>query len=76
MAEKKKKWVQKAVPESRKGIFKEKAERAGKTTREFASEHAGDKGTLGKEARLAQTLMGMSKKRKSPLYDNPRSKKD
>lgn len=74
MAEKKKKWVQRAIPESHKGLFKAKAERAGKTTKEFASEHAGDSGTLGKEARLAQTLMGMHKKRRSPLYDNPRSK--
>jgi len=38
MAERKKKWVQKAVPEDRKGVFK--------------------------EARLAETLMGMSKKRR------------
>lgn len=76
MAEKKKKWVQKAIPESHKGVFKAKAEKAGETTREYASEHAGDSGKLGKEARLAQTLMGLGKKRRSPLYDNPRSKKD
>ena len=75
MAEKKKGWVSKAVPESKKGVFKKKAERAGETTKEFASQHASDSGKVGKEARLAQTLMSLGKK-KSPLYDNPRSKKD
>lgn len=76
MAEgKRKNWIKKAVPDSRKGVFRKKAEAAGKTTREFASEHSGDSGTLGKEARLAQTLMGMGKKR-AKLYDHPRSRKD
>lgn len=50
-------WMQDAVKPSRKGVFKKKAQRAGKTTREFAEEHKGDKGTLGKEARLALTFM-------------------
>lgn len=72
---KRKNWIKKAVPESRRGIFKKKAEAAGKTTREFAAEHSGDSGTLGKEARLAQTLMGM-KKKSAKLYDHPRSKRD
>ena len=74
----KKNWVRQAVPESRRGVFRAKAEAAGKSTREFAAEHKGDSGTLGKEARLAQTLMGMSKTRKSksPLHDNPRSHRD
>ncbi|SDD95121.1 hypothetical protein SAMN05216337_1017136 [Bradyrhizobium brasilense] len=69
----KKNWIKKAVPESRRGVFKKKAEAAGKTTREYAAEHAGDSGTLGKEARLAQTLMGMRKKKSAKLYDHPRS---
>jgi hypothetical protein len=75
MADKPKKWIQKAVPESRKGVFKKKAEAAGKTTREFAAEHAGDKGTLGKEARLAQTLMreNPGKERRKRLYKHPTS---
>ena len=76
---KKKNWVQKAVPKERRGVFKAKAERAGETTKQFASEHAGDKGTLGKEARLAETLMGMPHKRKKKhetIYDHPRSKRD
>ena len=41
------------------GAFKAAAERAGKTTSEFAHEHDGDSGTLGNRARLALTLMGM-----------------
>lgn len=52
-----KKWISGAI--KRPGAFKAKAEAAGKSTREFASEHAGDSGRLGKQARLAQTLMGM-----------------
>lgn len=56
------KWVQKAVPDSRKGVFKAKAKAAGKTTAEFAREKQGAPGKLGKEARLAQTLMGMRKR--------------
>jgi len=49
-------FIAKAVPKSRKGVFKAKAKAAGKTTAEYAREHAHDKGKLGKEARLAQTL--------------------
>ena len=71
MAEKKKpKWIQKAIPESHKGDFKAKAEAAGETTREFAKEHEHDSGKTGKQARLAETLMGMHKKtRRAKLYD-------
>lgn len=67
-----KKWIQKAVPEKRKGVFKAKAEAAGKTTREYASEHAGDSGTLGKEATLATTLMSMHGGGKKRLRDHYR----
>lgn len=75
MAETKKpkKFIQRAVPPSRRGVFRDKAERAGKTTREYASEHAGDKGTLGKEARLAETLMSMHKGRAKRMYRHPKS---
>lgn len=69
----KKNWIKKAVPKGRRGVFKAKAERAGETTREFAKEHSGSSGTLGKEARLAQNLMGM--KRKSKMYSHPSSQK-
>ena len=76
MAEgKKKKWVQKAIMPENKGKFKAKAEAAGMTTREYAAKEKNAPGTLGKEARLATTLMGMSH-RKSKLYDHPRSNKD
>lgn len=69
MADKpKKKWVQKAINPAHKGQLKAKAEAAGETTREFASEHAGDSGKTGKQARLAETLMGMHDRRKSKLY--------
>lgn len=73
MAEKKR-WIKKATDNSH-GQFRAKAEKAGETTREFAAQHAGDKGKLGKQARLAETLMGMSHKHKSkasPLYDHKR----
>lgn len=77
-APKKKNWVKAAVPKERRGIFKKKAEEAGESTREFAREKAGAPGKLGREARLATTLMGMSHKRKkkSVLYDHPRSERD
>ena len=78
MADKpKKKWIQSAVKPENRGKFKAKAEAAGKTTKEFAAEHAGDKGTLGKEARFANNVMGMSRKpsdRQKRLYS--RSQKD
>lgn len=72
---KKKNWVKKAVPESRKGAFKVKAERAGMSTRAYADKEKNAPGALGKEARLATTLMGLNHK-KSKFYDHPRSNKD
>jgi len=55
-----KKWIQKAT-ENAHGQFKAEAEAAGKSTEEFAEEHKGSKGKLGKQARLALALMGASK---------------
>lgn len=55
---KSKKWIAKATANAH-GQFAAKAKRAGKTTREFAAEHASDSGKTGKQARLAETLMGM-----------------
>jgi hypothetical protein len=64
-----------AIKPANKGKFKAKAEAAGKSTAEFASEHKGDKGVLGKEARLAGTLMGMHhKKKEHKAPSNPRAK--
>ena len=60
----KKKWIKSATSNAH-GQFRAKAERAGESTAEFASEHSGDSGKLGKEARLAKTLMGMNHKHKT-----------
>lgn len=59
------KWIKGAV--GKPGTFRKKAEAAGKTTREFAAEKADAPGKLGKEARLAQTLMS--------LYKHPTSRR-
>ena len=53
-----KKWVAGATSNAH-GQFRKKAEAAGKTTREYAEEKKDAPGVLGKEARLASTLMGM-----------------
>lgn len=67
----KKKWIQAAIPKSHRGVFKAKAEAAGKSTAEFAKEHEHDSGKTGSQARLAETLMGMHKsgRRKRLTYD-------
>jgi hypothetical protein len=72
-----KKWIKKAVPASRKGVFKKKAEAAGMSTAAYAKKEAGASGALGKEARLAETLMGMHKKKSSSdkMYTHPRSQR-
>lgn len=58
-----KRWIKKATPEDSKGKFAAKAKAAGKTTKQFAAAKADAPGTLGKEARLAETLMSMHKGR-------------
>ena len=70
----KSKWIKGAVKPSHKGLFKEKADRAGMSTAAYAEKEKGAPGALGKEARLARTFAGMRKK--SPLHDHPRSKRD
>lgn len=57
---KSKKWIAKATANAH-GQFAAKAKKAGKSTREFAREKANAPGKLGKQARLAETLMGMNK---------------
>ena len=64
MASGKKKWI-KGATENAHGQFRAKAERAGESTREFAREHEHDSGKTGEQARLAETLMGMSRKAKA-----------
>ncbi len=68
MAEKKK-WIKGATANAH-GQFRRKAEAAGETTREFAKEKEGAPGKLGKQARLAETLMGMphGKSRAEKMY--------
>ena len=58
-------WIAGAIRPSKKGVFKAKAQSAGKTTHAFAEEKKGASGALGKEARLALTLMGMNHKKKA-----------
>jgi hypothetical protein len=58
-----KKWIKGAVEHP--GAFRAKAEAAGKSTAEFAKEHEDSPGTLGKQARLAETLMHMTHKPRS-----------
>jgi len=45
------------------GSFSKAAKKAGKSTAAFASEHAHDSGTLGRRARLAQTLAKLRKRK-------------
>ena len=53
----KKKWIKGAIKHP--GALREKAEKAGELTREFAQKHEHDSGTTGSQSRLALTLMGM-----------------
>ena len=61
MAAKKKEWIQEAIKEP--GSFTAAAKRAGKTVATFAEEKKDAPGTLGKRARLAQTLRKIAKKK-------------
>lgn len=64
----KKKWIKAAINPAHKGEFKAKAEAAGKTTREFAAEKSDAPGKLGKQARLAETLIGMHHSKAASMY--------
>lgn len=70
-----KKWI-KAATENSHGQFRKKAEAAGETTREYAGEHAGDSGRLGKQARLAKALMGMHHGKKHPKMKSHKEIRD
>jgi hypothetical protein len=59
---KSKNFIKKAIGNN-KGVFKAKAQAAGKSTKEYAEEKKSAPGKLGKEARLAITLMKMNKKK-------------
>lgn len=70
MADKKKKWVKAVTEDMDKGAFRKKAEAAGKSTAAYAREHEDDSGKLGKQARLAETLMAMNKAHKEKSASN------
>jgi hypothetical protein len=52
-----KKWIKGAIKHP--GAFSAKAKAAGESTKEFATEKSGASGTLGRQARLAETLLSM-----------------
>ena len=55
-------WI-KAATARHKGKFSAEAHRHHMSTQAYAKEHYHDKGTLGKEARLARTLAKLSKRK-------------
>lgn len=74
MDKKPKRWMQKAVKPENKGKFTAKAEAAGETVHEFAEEKKDAPGTLGKEARLAETFEKTAhKSKRGPIYKHPTS---
>lgn len=58
-------WIKKGA-KAHPGLFKKKADAAGKTTREYAAEKADAPGKLGKEARFAENAMGAARKSRLP----------
>ena len=57
-------WIDKATSNSH-GQFAAKAKEAGMSTAAYARKEEHAPGKLGKQARLAEALMGLHKKRKS-----------
>lgn len=51
------KWISGAI--KHKGALTRAASKAGESTSKFAKQHEHDKGTLGRRARLAETLKSM-----------------
>lgn len=66
-------WMKQAVPESRKGVFRKKAERAGMSTREYAEKERDAPGALGKEARLARTFERLRPKKHRGHHRGPKT---
>ena len=56
-----KNWIAGAI--KKPGAFKAKAQKAGESTAEYAQEKSGASGKTGQQARLAETLMKMRKKK-------------
>lgn len=69
------KFIKKAVPDSRKGVFREKAEAAGMSTAAYARQEEHAPGKLGAEARLATTLMGLRPKGMAALHERNAQKR-
>lgn len=63
------KFIQEATENSH-GQFRRKAEAAGMSTAAYAKREEHAPGRLGKQARLAETLMGLSHKKKASMRDN------
>ena len=61
MAGKKKHWIKNAIKHP--GAFTEKADKAGESVADFATEHVHDEDTTGRQARMAQTLAHFDKHR-------------
>lgn len=53
-------WIAGAIKHP--GALTRKAKAAGETPMQYAEQHKGDKGTTGRQARLAITLRGMHRK--------------
>jgi hypothetical protein len=66
------KWISGAT-ENAHGQFRKKAEKAGMTTAAYAKKEEHAPGKLGEEARLAETLMGISgaakRNKREPLFN-------
>lgn len=69
------KFISKAVPDSRKGVFKDKAEAAGMSTAAYARQEEHAPGKLGAEARLAETLMDLRPKGMGALHERNAAKR-
>lgn len=58
------------------GQFKAKAAKAGMSTAAYAKEKAGAPGKTGKQARLAETLIGLGRKKKRAPAERMYGSKD
>ena len=56
MAENSSHWMKSVVIPSHRGLFTKKAAKAGMSVPKYAAKEKGASGTLGREARLAQTF--------------------
>lgn len=71
-AKKANRWMQRAVPKSRRGVFTRKAERAGMSTQAYARKKEHAPGELGREARLALIFKREAGKRHHKKHESKR----